>query len=315
MWLDALALLVLAIFIGIGALRGALQSALGLIALGAAYAAAIWAAPRFGPALASWLEMPEWVGIPLAGTAGFAAAFLAVGVVSSLVRRRDRRRKLPRSARDRFLGGVLGGVRGSLVVLLLSWLALWADALRATGTVDAIPEIDGSAAAAVTESVVEAGVEAVMGDSASARVVARMAARPGAALVDVQQLVENPNIAGLQQDPLFWTYVENGSVDAALNRSSFLRITHDEALRAQLAELGVIEASAASEPAAFRDAAGEMLRQLGPRLRALRDDPALQELVADPEVQSALQSGNTLALLTHPGFRQLVASVATAPGT
>ena len=72
---------------------------------------------------------------------------------------------------------------------------------------------------------------------------------------------------------------------------------------------------AASEPAAFREAAGHTLHQLGPRLRALRNDPALQELMADPEVQSALQSGDTLALLSHPGFRQLVASVAADPGT
>jgi hypothetical protein len=56
-----------------------------------------------------------------------------------------------------------------------------------------------------------------------------------------------------------------------------------------------------------------MLRQLGPRLRALREDPALNELVEDPEVQLALQSGDTMALVSHPGFRQLVARVAADP--
>jgi hypothetical protein len=50
---------------------------------------------------------------------------------------------------------------------------------------------------------------------------------------------------------------------------------------------------------------------VGPRIRGLRDDPELQKLIADPEVASLIQSGDTLALLGHPGFRDFVSHVAS----
>ncbi len=308
MWLDIVALLLLGIFAGMGALRGALASGLSVLTLVAAYGAAIWAAPSLGPEVAELLDLPEWLGMPVAGTAAFLLTFVVMGVVSTILRRLERRKRLgSRGLRDRFLGGAFGALRGALVVLLLSYLALWVDALRTTGTVEAIPELGPSAAATVTENVVEAGVQAVMSDSGAAgRVVARMAARPGPAMRDLQDVMEHPAIEEVRSDPLFWTYVEHGSVDAALNRGSFLRLTHDGALRRQLGDLGLIEADAVDDAHQFRVAAGDVLREVGPRIRNLRKDPALRELLEDPEVAAMLQSGNHFALISHPGFRDVV---------
>jgi hypothetical protein len=56
-----------------------------------------------------------------------------------------------------------------------------------------------------------------------------------------------------------------------------------------------------------------VLREVGPRLRGLRDDPALRELLQDPEVAAAVQSGDHLALLSNPGFRAVVARVMEGP--
>jgi len=311
MWLDVLALVVLGIFTGMGALRGGLASFLALFSLGAAYAAAIWAAPRFGEVAAAAVGAPTWLGMPIAGSIAFFATFLLMGVVSFALRRLDRAgREAERSPRDRFVGAAFGALRGGLLVLLLSYLALWVDALRATGTLEGLPEISGSAAASLTESVVEAGVVAVMGENDPAgRVMARVAARPGQAMVGLQAVMEHPAIDGLRGDPMFWTYVEHGSVDAAMNRASFLRLSHDESLRAQLGELGLVDEVAVADSAAFRQAAGDVLREVGPRIRGLREDPALQDLMQDPEVVAAVQSGDHFALMTHPRFRAVVARV------
>jgi uncharacterized membrane protein required for colicin V production len=316
MWLDALALTLLALFVAVGVLRGALTTVMGLLALGGSYAAAIVAAPRLGPLAADRLSLPEPLGMAAAGSIAFLAAYIVLGGIAGMVRRRERRRTSPRTPQDRFLGAVFGAVRGGLVVLLLSWLALWVDALRTTGTAEILPPIDSSSAAAVTSAVVEAGVEAVLSDSGpSSRLVARIAAHPGVALVEVQGLVENPRLDQLRSDAMFWTYVENGAVDAAMNRGSFQGLIHDESLRRQMAALGLIEEEAAADARAFRAAAGDMLRELGPRLKALRSDPELQRLVADPELQGMLESGDTLALVSHPGFRQIVARVAAPRDT
>jgi uncharacterized membrane protein required for colicin V production len=309
MWLDVIALLLLGLFAGMGAMRGGLASGLSVLTLAAAYGAAVWAAPRFGSEAAGLLGVPEWLGMPAAGTLAFLLTFVAMGLVSAMLRRSERRKRHgPRSPRDRFVGGAFGAVRGALVVLLLSYLALWVDALRTTGTVTALPELGPSAAAAVTEDVVEAGVQAAMSDSGSAgRVMARLAARPGTAMSDLQEVMEHPGIGELRGDALFWTYVEHGNVDAAMNRGSFLRLTHDGSLRQRLGNLGLIEPAAVDDPRRFREAAAEVLREVGPRIRGLHEDPALRELLEDPEVVAMVQSGNHFGLISHPGFREVVA--------
>ncbi|MDJ0847446.1 MAG: CvpA family protein [Myxococcota bacterium] len=310
MWLDAIALLILGLFMGMGAMRGGLASALGLVSLGAAYGAAIWAAPRFAEQAAAGTGAPVWLGMPIAGTLAFLITFALMGLVSFGLKRLDRAgREGSRSPRDRFVGASFGAARGALVVLLLSYLALWVDALRTTGTVEGLPELGDSAAASVTESVVEAGVQAAFGDGQTGQMMARVAARPNAAIADIQSVVQHPAIAGLQSDPMFWTYVESGSIDAALNRGSFIRLARDDSLRERLAQLGIVGTDAASDSRAFREAARDVLREVGPRLRQVRHDPALQELMEDPEVVAAVQTGNHLALMTDPRFRDMVSRV------
>ena len=139
MWLDVVALLLLGLFAGMGAMRGALASGLAVLTLAAAYGAAIWAAPTFGPEVAELLGVPEWFGMPIAGTAAFLLTFVVMGIVSALLRRLERRKRLGHAQPARSLRGRrFGAVRGALVVLLLSYLALWVDALRTTGTVEVI---------------------------------------------------------------------------------------------------------------------------------------------------------------------------------
>jgi uncharacterized membrane protein required for colicin V production len=310
MWLDVVALVVLALFAFMGARRGGLASGMALGSLGVAYAAAILAAPRLGPLAAELTGVSEWLGMPLAGSVAFLAAFLVMAVVSKLLGRLTAPEEGEgRSPRDRFLGGVFGAVRGGLIVLLLSYLAIWVDALRITGTAPDLPELGSSAAARVTETLVEAGVTAFVDDAPSGHMIARIAARPGQSIADLQGLMEHPVINELRADELFWSYVEHGNVDAALNRRGAMALIYDAEVRRQLGELGLIDAAAVSDSRVFRAAAADVLRQVGPRLKGLKEDPELQALMRDPEVVAAVQSGNHLALMGHPGFRAVVARV------
>ena len=309
MWLDLLALALLTVFAVMGAVRGAFATGMGLLTLLVGYCAAVLLAPVLAPPIEAWLDVPELIALPLAGSAGFFGAYAVMLFVTALLRRITERRddEVERSPRDRFLGGVFGTVRGGLIVLLLSWLALWVDALRVTGTETPIPELGRSAAAAVTGKMVEKGLSAALADAgAGGRVIARIAARPAAAVEELQGVLDSRNVASLREDPLFWTYVEHGNVDAAMNRGAFQRVLRDRELRTRLADLGLVAPEAADDPAVFRDDVGEVLRQVGPRLRGLRDDPELHALLEDPQVVAMLQSGDTIGLLRHPGFRGLV---------
>jgi hypothetical protein len=203
-------------------------------------------------------------------------------------------------------------VRGGFLVLLVSWLALWLDALRATGAPAVVPEVSSSAAAEATSAVVEASLGAALaGGGPETQFVARLAARPALAVGELQQVLENPNFEALREDSVFWSYVEAGSLDAATGRVSFLNLARDAELRGELAALGLVTPEAAESEQAFSAAVTDVLREVGPRLRALREDPALQTLMEDPEVAAMLSSGDYLGLLSHAGFRQLVSRVAS----
>lgn len=312
MTLDLVGLAILALFVALGASRGALASGFALLALGAAYASGILAATTLGPALGPVLGVSALLAPVAAGALGFALAFVACSAAGSLLGRRERARrgKAPRGGADRLGGALFGAVRGVFVVLLLGWLAQWVDAL---GQVDkaARPRLaEDSHLSALSQQAVEAGARAALGEeSPGARAAARLLARPGQTLPELQSVLAHPKFDELAQDGVFWTLVEAGDVDRALDRLAFVQLAHDARLRNRLAALGLLDEADAASPSAFRREAKRVLEVVGPRLRRLREDPELERLAQDPEVVRLLERGEILGLVRHPGFQRVVTSV------
>ncbi len=307
MLFDLVALGLLLLFAVLGAARGALASGLGLATLVIAYTAGALAALRSGPELATLLGWPPWLGAATAGSAAFATAFLILALVGLWVRRWDRERAADgRTALDRIGGALFGATRGALVVLLVGVLALWVDAFQ-TFSQGRESAAAGSPLRLVTQRAVQAGAEAALADAGpGGDFAARVLARPTETLTDLRALVEHPHVAQLAADRGFWIHVERGALDAALTRWSYRRLAGDAALRGDLARLGLVGDSAASDAAIFDREARLVLGEVGPRLRSLREDPELQQLGADPQVAEWIQSGNYIALLRHPGFQRVV---------
>lgn len=315
MWLDVLVLAILGWFSWVGLRRGGLAAGMGILTLGVSYGAAFVAAPILASPVADGLGLPELLGIPVAGSIGFAVGFVAMAILSKfLCRRAEDAGDKGRSVRDRFLGGAFGAIRGAFVVALLCYLALWVEALRLSGAAEGIPALGNSAAAALTSAVVEAGIESALTDSGrTGHVVAKLAANPGAAVVDLQSVVSNPRVVAVQEDTHFWANVEAGAIGAALNTRSFADLSEDEELRHQMASVGLIDQPSAEAADLFRAAMGDVLREVGPRIRKLRNDPELKGLLDDPEVVAMVEDGNTLGLMNHPRIRRLVSRVASDP--
>lgn len=314
MWLDVVGLLILAVFMVLGLLRGTLASLMRIVALIAAYLAAVWAAPNLGPAVSERFGMPPYLGIPLAGAVAFVLGYSAMGIASLLLRRWERRRRRgeERSPADRIGGAALGAVQGGVIVLLLGWLGLWIDAGRAAGTLTAVPDTSSSALARASGRIIETGAALMVDtDEPGARVAVSLAARPRETVTGLKNILANPRVEALQSDRLFWSYVEHGAVDAALNRGSFLGIAYDDTLRAEMATVGLVPEHAAEDARLFRNAVRDVLLDLSPRLRGLRDDPQVAALLEDPEIVAAIESGSTGELLANPSFRAVVHQVLT----
>ena len=119
-WIDGLIVVTLVFSLVTGFFRGFVRETTAL----AAFAAGLWLFTQFGPWLAQWLAryMTQPVGRWMAaGALVLLVAFVAGEVAGSLLGRLLRTPSL--QTLDRVLGGLLGVVRGSLIVVLLVLLA------------------------------------------------------------------------------------------------------------------------------------------------------------------------------------------------
>lgn len=318
MLLDLVALGILGVFVLMGALRGGVASLMSLLALVLSYAAAVWAAQSFGESVSQGLGVSPLLGPAIAGTGAFLGTAISVGLLGVGVRKwADGLRGDSRmSSANRWLGGFFGFLRGSLVVLLVSWLVIWLDAARETGAfagLDGVPDIRLSSAAKVTEKVVESAVSAALeGDGTAGDVVARLASKPGSAVKSLQAILADRRIEALQRDRFFWTLVENGAYTRAMNRRTFQDIARSDDMRQKFADVGVVPAEAAADPAVFKEHFAAVLAQVGPKVRGLANDPEIERLARDPEVIAMLENGDTLGLVRHEGIQRLVAKVSSS---
>lgn len=313
---SLLDLAVVAVFVALawwGARRGAGESGLRLAALFVAYGAAVLAATGLGAPAAQRLGLPATAGMLIAGTGAFLLAQLAVGRAAGAVGRAERRGTPDgRPGRgSRLLGGVFGGLRAAVLLLPLLWLAHLVQGLDAAGVAGALPDLSGARLPVLGGAAARVGAAVVVDETDPAqRMTARLLTEPGETVREAQELLEQPSLLGLRHDADFWAAVEDGEVQRALRRPSFTDAMDDAALRRQLAELGLLDRETAADPAAFRREMKTVLTEVGARLRALRDDPALRALMRDEELQRRIQDGDTLALLADPRFRDLMGRVA-----
>ncbi len=316
MALDLIFLAILSIFVAVGAWRGAVTSGVGLFGLVAGYAGALWAATHAADPIGRLLGFPGWGAPAVAGTLGFALVWLVASALGEIAVAWDRERidGVGRGLADRVVGGLVGFVRGALVVVLLAVLSSWLDAARDLGAVEGLagmPGARGSSAVAASGALVESVVSTALSDSGPAgQVAARIAAHPGESLKNVQGLLEDERLTGLFTDKLFWTLITNGSVDYAMNRAAMRSIVDDADMRARFADLGLVGAPSRENREVFRTSMSAVLSEVAPKVHRLQHDPELNEIAQDPEIVRLVEAGDVMGLAGHPRIRRLVDRVA-----
>jgi hypothetical protein len=303
MWLDAAILLLIVFVAWRGANAGAGVAAVQLVGLPLAYAGALGAAHVFGPALAREFEWPGLLAALVAGTGGL---FLVQALLSLSVRALRDREHTP-AAGSQAAGALFGALRGALFALPLLWLGGLAEGARVAGLRPDLPDLSGAQLPAMASEVLGAGVEAVLDENAAdSRLAVHIAARPAETIGALQRVMSDPRIVALQRDTGFWREVENGAVAAALRRPTARQLVGDPSFRGSLVTLGAVSPEARGDERRFEAELSAALAELGPRLRTLRRDPALEELLDDPLIRAVLERGNTLTLLSDPRFHALV---------
>ena len=315
MALDLIFAAILLVLVALGAWRGAVTSAVGLVGLQAGYAASIWAAMHLADPIGELLVVPDMLAPAVAGTLGFMLAWLVSSALGDLAIAWDTERVAHsgRSVGDRGVGGCVGLVRGGLVVILLAVLASWLDAARDLGAVEglaAMPDAETSTAVAAVGPLVESVVASALADAGPAgQLAARITARPAQALGNVQTLLEDERLTQIFEDRLFWTLITNGSVDYAMNRAAMRSIVDDPAMRGRFADLGLVADTARTDRDEFRATMATVLAEVAPKVHRLQQDPELNELARDPEIVALVEAGDMIALVGHPSIRRLIERV------
>jgi uncharacterized membrane protein required for colicin V production len=318
MLLDLAALFLLLLFTTLGARRGTIGSAGALLALCGGYAAAGFAAVAFGSTAADALGVPSLIGSLAVGSAAFLTVAFAIGLASAVLRRAadGRRGEAPRSVADRCGGALFGLARGVLAALLLGFLVLWLDAARSLATDAPGPPLPPheTPLRIATRASIASGMRAVLPDRVRGEEAAvQVLTRPAETLGALRQIAEHPDLPELIGDSAFWADVESLRIERAMERSSFERLTEDEALREAFAASGLLDPADTRDPARLRSALRAALTEAGPRIAHLRSDPELLQLADDPQIAAALQRGDVLALLLHPDLYRLAARALSEP--
>lgn len=317
MTLDLIFVSILLLLVAVGAWRGAVTSAVGLVGLVAGYAGSIWAATHLAEPVASLLVVPSLIAPAVAGSLGFALAWLVTSALGDLAVAWDTERVegSGRGVVDRSIGGFVGFVRGGLVVVLLALLSSWLDAARDLGAIEglaAMPDAKSSTAVAASGPIVESVVASALADAGPAgQMAARITARPALALGNVRGLLEDPRLTQMFEDRLFWTLITNDSVDYAMNREAIRSIVDDPEMRGRFADLGLVAESARGDRDEFRATMASVLAEVAPKVHRLQHDPEVNELAQDPKVVALVEAGDMLALAAHPGIRRLIERVSS----
>ncbi len=312
MLFDLLFGFVLLAMAGLGAWRGAVVSGSGLVGLLSGYGGGLLGAMHWAGWVERTLVVSPLVAPAIAGTLGFVLVWLFVSTAGDLLVAWDAER-IDGEARgpfDRGLGGVFGLARGSLVVVLLAVLVSWLDAARDLGAVEglaALPETESSAVTAATGDLVESAVSSALADAGAAgEIAARIAARPSRTLGSVQSILEDGRLEKLFEDKLFWTLIQNGSIDYAMNRNAMRSMVLDPEVRGRFADLGLVGDEAREDPTAFKETLSGVLGEVAPKVAKLHRDAEIQALASDPEIQQLVAAGDTFALISHPRIKRIV---------
>ncbi len=303
MWLDAGVLVLILLLAWRGTRTGAAAAGLQLASLPIAYVAALLCAWAFGPALARELGWSDAIGGAVAATVGLFGVQALRWLGSRALRRHD---ETP-APTSQALGAVFGALRGALYALPILWLAGLGEGARVAGIRPELPDLSTAQLPALGGKVIGAGAQALLDEKdVGGRVAIRLASRPAETVVGLEQVLRDPRIASLERDAAFWDDVERGAVSSALTRPPARALVADRSFRAKLAGIGAVSPEAARDAHAFEVELALALAEAGPKVEALRADPALTSLLEDPAVRIRVQRGETLSLLNDSRVRSLV---------
>lgn len=131
---------------------------------------------------------------------------------------------------------------------------------------------------------------------------AAAAAEPVKTAQSLQELSSNTELKELFQDPEQSQLLASGDLDAVIDLPAFQALAQSDEMQ-QLA--GVVGIDSNVSQAEYQQQLADKMSQAAQKMSAMRNDPRLQEILNNPELQSQLNGGNPVELLNNPDLKEL----------
>jgi uncharacterized membrane protein required for colicin V production len=283
--------------------RSGFVAALGrVLAVIAGYAAAILG----GGPLAAWIETQFGLqGLVALGTASLSL-FLAAGLIVMLIFFLLRRHVFPDdevSTASAIGGGFVGALVGMLLAVAIVWTFAFARDMMAIEAIAADVPASSSGVEKLANRLAGSAVSAAMDAGSMQPEVVRLgealASAPSEVIQRAQRLTTSDEFHALMQDPRNHRVLDSGKPELVQQLPAF---------KALVANPDVIALTEIAGYGESDDIEAELARQLTStwtRAQQVKNDPRVQEILADPEFRATLDSGNPLALLTSRQLHEL----------
>lgn len=306
---------VILIFAARGYLQGSWRALTGIIGVLLGY----WLGFVYTAAGAEWLQanspIQGLMAMFVAGAAIFFTVLIAVrilAVVLSLLARHllsdDEGISLLSRCGGLLIGTLLGGAFALMAVYgynivapdLQKKLALSEDSgfKLVEQKPSAVTLFANRAAALMTTQAMElADVEPSVAAASAAA-----AAEPVKTTQSLQQLSNSQELKSLFQDPEQNQVLATGDLNAVVELPAFQALAQSEEMQ-QLASVVGIDSGAGE--AEYQQQLADKMSRAAQKMSAMRNDPRLQEILNNPELQNQLNSGNPVELLNNPDLKEL----------
>ncbi len=289
---------------------GLVLSAGRVLSLVGGYAASLLLATALSPWLEQQLDVSSLTAKLIAGIGLFIVVSAGISALIRMLFRLSPK-KVQDSALMKWSGAGFGAASGYLIAVL----TLWFYGLMMGAITIAAPEMGErmQAAAGINKSKDSVGQLLVEKTSTAIaqtfitpseqenplrQATALLMTQPQSTLQSIQRLSQDATLRALLQAPANQQVLLTGNTSDVVQLANFQQLRNNPDMQSLFGQEKLNDEELAKVIITFSQ-----------RAEHLKNDEKLQSLLQDPELQKQLADGNTLAVLTHPGGRELMSAL------
>ncbi len=284
--------------------KGAWHAAFSILGLISAYAVSF----LVGPAAFKAYGPGDPASLLIFG-AGMMALFIGVSFLVSNLPMWVFPKLKEVSLHHRIIGALLGCVAGAFLGLIVIWLYGVLQAMTASGEGALVQRVErdflAKSSAKMVSSAVRAGMSAATDDPYAASATTAMVTKPHVMQKAMEELSSKPLLQEFWKDGESQFLMAEGDIDGLLKAKAFRNLMEEPAVNTLINES---KPENASEQQAERYMA-EQMSFVWRRMRTLRTDPRVIEILEDKEVRDLVDQQNPVALLGNKKVQELVTIV------